>query len=146
VFPFLAIFVTANLFRERAWVEKASRDQVMFALLAASVAMMPVAFVVHSAIERQVIGERMDPYRMVAEAGLQQALVLIGGRVGTVRSMAAFDLTRNDAAHEASVLYGLDQGAPGHCGPQARIAGRTTYLYAWDLTASRGVLRRLECP
>jgi len=145
-FPFLAVFVAANVFREGEFAAKARRDQVLFALLAVSVALMPIGFAVHAAVERQVIGERMDPYRMVAEAGLQQALVLIGGRVGTVRSMAAFDLTRNDAAHKASVLYGLDQGAPAHCGPQARIAGRTTYLYAWDLAASRGRLRRLECP
>ena len=146
VFPFLAIFVAANVFRERAFVEKARRDQVLFALLVVSMALMPIRFAVHAAVERQVIRERSDPYRMVAAAGLEHALVLIAGRVGTVRSMAAFDLTRNGFTNEGSVLYGLDQGAPAHCAPRARIAGRTTYLYAWDPAASRGVLRRLACP
>jgi hypothetical protein len=107
---------------------------------------MPLAFAAHAAVERQVIRERMDPYSMAAAAGLQQALVLIGGRVGTARSMAAFDLTRNDVGHRARVLYGLDEGAPAHCAPHARIAGRTTYLDAWDAAASRGALRRLHCP
>ena len=146
VFPFLAIFVTANVFRERAWIEKARRDQVIFALLVVSVALMPVAFVVHAAIERQVVYERSDPYRMTAAAGLHDALVLIAGRVGSRRSMAALDLTRNGVAHDGSVLYGLDHGAPAHCAPPARLAGRTTYLYAWDAAAARGRLRRLECP
>ena len=145
-FPCLAIFVAANVFREGEFGAKARRDQRLFALLAASMALMPIAFAAHAAVESQVIRERMDPYRMVAAARLQQALVLIGGRVGTVRSMAAFDLTRNDLAHQGSVLYGLDEGAPAHCAPRARIAGRTIYLYAWDLAASRGVLRRLQCP
>ena len=50
----------------------------------------------------------MDPYASVASAGLDRALVLIDGRVGTERSMAARDLTRNgiDAASRP-VLYGL---------------------------------------
>ena len=145
-FPFLAIFVAANVFRAHAFAAHARRDQGLFAALAVSVALMPVVFVAHAAIERQVVRERMDPYRMAAAAGLQRALVLIGGRVGTVRSMAAFDLTRNDLGHEGSVLYGLDEGAPAHCAPGARLAGRTTYLYAWDAAASRGTLRRLQCP
>ena len=145
-FPFLAIFVAANVFREGEFAAKARRAQGLFALLAVSVALMPIAFAAHAAVERQVIRERMDPYRMVADARLQHALVLIGGRVGTVRSMAAFDLTRNAVGHDGSVLYGLDEGAPAHCAPGARLAGRTTYLYAWDAAASRGTLRRLQCP
>jgi Dolichyl-phosphate-mannose-protein mannosyltransferase len=145
-FPFLALFVAANVFRADEFGANARRDQGLFALVAVSVALMPLAFTAHAVVERQVIRERMDPYRMAAAAGLQQALVLIGGRVGTARSMAAFDLTRNDLAHESSVLYGLDAGAPAHCAPGVRIAGRTTYLYAWNLATSRGVLRRLQCP
>ncbi len=145
-FPFLALFVAANVFREDGFMSKGRRDQTLFALLAVSLALMPIGFAIHAGVERQVIRERMDPYRMAVAAGLQDALVLIGGRVGTARSMAAFDLTRNDLAHQGRVLYGLDEGAPAHCRPAARIAGRTTYLYAWDRAASRGSLRRLDCP
>ncbi len=83
---------------------------------------------------------------MAAAAGLHDALVLISGRVGTVRSMAASDLTRNAVGHQASVLYGLDLGEAERCAPTARVPGRTTYLYAWDRLASRGSLRPLVCP
>lgn len=146
MFPFLAIFVAANVFRESEFGAKTRRDQVIFAWLAVSVALMPLGFVAHAAVERQVILERSDPYRMAKAAGLKHALVLIGGRVGTARSMAAFDLTRNGFTNDGTVLYGLDRGVPAHCAPQARLAGRTTYLYAWDVAGSRGVLRRLHCP
>jgi len=72
--------------------------------------------------------------------------VLIGGRVGTRRSMAAFDLTRNDAGPQASVLYGLDLGDAERCAAAARLPERTTYLYTWDWQASRGSLQPLICP
>jgi hypothetical protein len=146
VSPFVVLFVAASAFREAHFADKARRDRVLFALLAASVAVTPVVFVAHAVVERQVISERMDPYRMAAEAGLQHALVLIGGRVGTRRSMAARDLTRNGLGDDRSVLYGLDRGEAEHCAPPAGLPGRTTYLYAWDTAASHGVLRRLECP
>ena len=144
-FPFVALFVAANVFREREFSEKPPRDQWLFALLAVSVMVMPLWFLTHAAVERQVIRERMDPYTMAAAAGLHDALVLISGRVGTARSMAAFDLTRNAVGHQASVLYGLDLGEAEHCAPTARVPGRTTYLYAWDRLASRGSLRPLVC-
>ena len=107
---------------------------------------MPLSFMTHAAVERKVIRERMDPYTMAAAAGLHDALVLIGGRVGTARSMAASDLTRNALGHQASVLYGLDPGEGKRCAPAARVPGRTTYLYAWDWVNSRGSLRLLVCP
>ena len=146
VFPFLTLFVVANAFRERHFFEKSRRDRVLFAVLTLSVAMTPVSFLAHAAIERQVVRERMDPYTRVADAGLSQALVLIAGRVGTMRSMAARDLTRNGIEHRASVIYGLDPGETERCGPHARLPGRTTYLYYWDRAASRGVLRPVTCP
>jgi len=145
-FPFAALFVAANVFREPQFTEKRPRDQWLFALLALSVMVMPLWFWKHAAVERRVIRERMDPYTMAAAAGLRDALVLIDGRVGTARSMAASDLTRNPVGHRASVLYGLDPGKDKHCGPTARVPGRTTYLYTWDWLAARGSLRLLVCP
>ena len=76
-FPFVALFVAANVFREREFSEKPPRDQWLFALLAVSVMVMPLWFLTHAAVERQVIRERMDPYTMAAAAGLHDALVLI---------------------------------------------------------------------
>jgi hypothetical protein len=88
----------------------------------------------------------MDPFLLARQAGLQGALVLIGGRVGSRRSMAAFDLTRNGIDYSGSVLYGLDPGEAGHCAPGARLPGRTTYLYRWDHAEGDGDLRPLSCP
>ncbi len=146
VFPFLAIFAAAHLVREATFADKTRRDRWFFAAAVVSVALMPVALVGHAVIERRVIVERTDPFRLAAAAGLTNALVLIGGRVGTKRSMAAGDLTRNDLGTSAGVLYGLDRGQTANCALQTRMAGRPTYLYSWDRPASRGSLRQLRCP
>ena len=46
-FPFAALFVAANVFREREFSEKPPRDRWLFALLAVSVMVMPA--LVHDA-------------------------------------------------------------------------------------------------
>jgi hypothetical protein len=145
-FLFAALFVAANVFREPGFFEKSRRDRWLFALLTVSVMVMPLSFSMHAVVERKVIRERMDPYTMAAAAGLRDALVLVSGRVGTARSMAALDLTRNPVDHQASVLYGVDPGEDKRCAPTARLPGRTTYLYAWDPLTSRGSLLPVVCP
>ena len=123
-FLFLALFVAANVFRGGTLARRSrAATACSSAGLAASVAAMPVSFVVHAVIEREVIRERMDPFTHGAAPGLRQALVLIGGRVGTARSMAAFDLTRNGIDYSGSVLYGLDLGEAEHCAPTRTAAG-----------------------
>jgi hypothetical protein len=72
-------------------------------------------------------------------------VVLIGGRIGSVRSIAATDLTRNGIDYDGSVLYGLDLGDEQHCGRMQRLPGRQPYLYAWDHLNSAGVLTPLRC-
>ncbi len=142
-FPFLAIFTAASLFRERAFGEKALRDRRAFALMAASVAVMPLSFAMHAFIEHRVISERRDPYNMAA--GLTDALVLIGGRVGTERSMGALDLTRNGIEHSGTVLYGLDISEEANCRLQAAYPTRELYRYTWNTAERRGVLTRVSC-
>lgn len=145
-FLLLVPFVAANVFRRPSLAGAPRRDRVVFGAVAASVALMPVSFAVHAVLEREVIRERTDLYADARAAGLKNALVLIGGRVGTDRSMAAQDLTRNGIDYGGSVLYGLDPGPGAHCAPAARLPGRTTYLYVWDQAAEDGALRRLSCP
>ena len=144
VFLFLAVFVAGHLFRSGALQSKAQR--LLFALTAASVAVMPVSFIRNAIIERHVIRERKDPFTQVAAADLPPALVLIGGRVGTARSMAALDLTRNGIGYDGRVLYGLDLGEAEHCAPATRLPGRTTYLYVWDHARAVGHLLPAVCP
>jgi hypothetical protein len=145
VFLFLVVVVAARLVDEPVFALKARRDRLVFVAMAASVALMPVAMVLHADHEQEVIEERMDPFRAARRSRLRNALVLISGRVGSERSMAAEDLTRNDVAHRAPVLFGRDLGVPGTCGPGESIPGRQTYLYRWDPTLGRGILRPIVC-
>lgn len=146
VFPFLVLFVTANLFREPAFALKATPDRYVFALMAASVAFLPLSLVVHASVERRVIEERTDPYTSAQEARLQNAIVLIGGRIGTERSIDARDLTRNGITPTSTVLYGLDVSPVANCGLRAHYPGRQFYLYYWDRSRNDGVLEPLVCP
>lgn len=145
-FLFVALFVTANLFREPRFADKGRRDRVIFGLMAASIAVMPVWFAAHAVIEHDVIVERSDPFRTVDEAKIRNALVLIGGRVGTDRSMSAKDLTRNGTDWRGSVLYGLDVGPQENCTLARAYADRSIYLYVWDRPRNRGVLQPVVCP
>jgi hypothetical protein len=145
VFLFLVVFVAGHLFRPGAPTVTGAH-RVLFGLTVVSVALMPISFAGHAVIEQQVIRERMDPFTQAAAANLPPSLVLIGGRVGTRRSMAALDLTRNGIDHAGRVLFGLDLGEGSHCAPAASLPDRTTYLYVWDHARSVGLLRPLACP
>ena len=98
VFLFLVVFVAGHLFRPGALTLTASQ-RLLFALTVVSVALMPFSFAGHAVIEQHVIRERMDPFTRAATANLPPALVLIGGRVGSARSMSA---TRSHAQRHRS--------------------------------------------
>lgn len=144
-FPFLAIFTAASVFKESSFDRKSIGDRRAFALLAASLLLVPLSFAAHAFIEHRVIAERLDPYKMAAAAGLTDALVLIRGRVGTTRSMGPLDLTRNGTDHDGGVLYGLDMGPEENCRVHDGYPERTLYQYSWDVAARRGVLTPVTC-
>jgi len=144
--PFMAVFVAGSLFSGPRLDGRPRRDRVLFGLLAASLAAMPVSFAAHAAIEHRVIRERTDPYAAVAAAGFDRALVLIEGRVGSVRSMAGYDLTRNgiDAAGRP-VLYGLHLDVASSCAAAAQFPDRPPQVYRWVRDQARGELSPLRC-
>jgi hypothetical protein len=144
-FLFAVLFVVANIFQTRDLAAAPARDRWTFALLMASVLVMPVSFVLHARTEHRVIVERMDPYVQVAAAGLRDALVLIGDRVGSTRSIAPSDLTRNGIDPGGPVLYGLDQGDDRPCDWARRVPDRRLYLYVWDHASGSGGLTPLQC-
>ena len=137
----MAVFVAANLFGGARLEERPRRERALFGMIAVSVAIMPLAFVAHTLTEQRVIRERMDPYTMASAAGAARALVLIHGRVGSMRSMAAEDLTRNGIDYDAGVLYGLDPGEGGRCGIADRFSDRVAFL---STLASRQGARRAD--
>jgi hypothetical protein len=144
-FPFLAIFVVAHVFREPAFAEKPAASRRLFSMLAASVAVLPVLFLVHVVIERRVVSERMNPFQMSASAHLAPAMVFIRGRVGTTRSMAATDLTRNGIAYSDPVLFAIDLGPDDNCRALAQYSGRTGYTYRWNVDTRDGSLEPFSC-
>jgi hypothetical protein len=144
VFPFLVIFVAGNVFRTSVLDGAPGRQRWSFALLALSVAVMPLTFAVHAARERHVIEERMDPYRTAERAGLQNAVMFMSGRVGTSRSIAAEDLTRHGIDTSGPVVYALDTSPAANCQVAAGL-GRTPYVYGWDWERATSVLTRLSC-
>ena len=144
-FLFMATFVAGNLFTRPQLAERPGRERILFGMLAASVAAMPVSFAAHAVIERRVIVERMDPYSRVAAAGVERALVLIDGRVGTERSMAAYDLTRNGIDGGGPLLYGQHLDEAASCAATARFPESAAYVYRWDRAARRGDLSPLNC-
>jgi hypothetical protein len=146
VFLFLVVFTAASLFRAPSLAVARRRDRILFGLLTASVAALPFSFAAHAVIEHEVIRERMDPYLEARENNLRDALVLVSGRVGNDRSMAATDLTRNGIDYRASILYGVDPGDAARCAAISRVPGRTAYLYVWDEGADDGELWPVSCP
>jgi hypothetical protein len=142
---FMVIFVAGNLLRTASLAGRPVVEAWLFGLAVVSILLQPVSFAIHASVERQVIVERMDPFRQVEAAGLSAALVLIADRVGTRRSIAAADLTRNGIEPTRPVLYALDQGDDRPCRWAAEVPGRRAYSYVWDHAASRGLLRPLTC-
>jgi hypothetical protein len=144
-FPFLVIFTVAALFREERLDLKDPPGRRLFAAMAASALAIPLMLAIHAGIERQVIGERTDLFRTVAAANLTHAIVVLSGRVGTRRSMAALDLTRNGIDYDGPVLYALDRGRVENCRLRLRFGRRQIYQYTWSPASRRGVLAPVRC-
>lgn len=145
VYLFMVVFVAANVFREPDLASASKADRRLFGLLLASVLAMPVSFAVHAVIERQVIVERMDPFTQAERTKLRDALVLIYDRVGSARSIAAADLTRNGIDYQGPVLWGLYPAGDRPCDWTRQVPGRRPYSYVWDPAASKGTLTPLAC-
>lgn len=142
---FMVTFVAANLVRTTSLAGRPPYEAWLFGLAVLSILIQPVSFAVHAIVERQVIVERMDPFKQAEAAGLSAALVLIADRVGSKRSMAAADLTRNGIEPGQPVLYGLDQGDDRPCEWARQVPGRRPYFYVWDHASAKGSLRPLAC-
>ncbi len=144
-FLFMVVFVAANLVRSGDLRGRSRTERVVLAGVVLSVLAMPLVFGVHAVVERRVIRERMDVFERAGEAG-GWALVLIDGRVGTARSMAARDLSRNGITYDAPVLYGIALSEAENCAAAAAHQGRAAFVYRWDRAAARGTFTRLACP
>lgn len=143
---FLVVFVAANLFRTDSLAQGERATRVLFAAMAASVAITPLLLGAHAWQVRTIIRERSDLFASVEANHLRNAVVLLNGRIGTVRSMDARDLTRNGIDYTGSVLFALDRGHDENCRLAQALDGRSFYVYAWDRLRGFGQLSPLHCP
>ena len=141
---FAVLFTTANLFAERHFQDKGRRERWAWLAAAASVAFVPVLMAVHLEAAGGIVRERRAPYLAAAAARLDNAVVLLSGRIGTRRSIDARDLTRNDFAFKNRVLFALDLGVPT-CEVAAAFPGRSLYRYSWNSRARQSELTPLRC-
>ena len=139
---FAILFTTANLFAERNFEEKGQPERRAWLAVAASVALVPVLMAVHLEAAGAIVRERQDPY--AAAAKLDNAVMLLSGRIGTRRSMDARDLTRNDFGYTNRVLFAVDLGV-SNCAVAAAFPGRALYRYTWNVEARHGELTALHC-
>jgi hypothetical protein len=144
-FLFATVFVVGQLFRRESLAGAPRRDRRAFGFFAVSLLALPVQFAAHAVIEERVIRERLDPFGMVREAGLHDAVVFMDGRIGTARPMYARDLTRNGLTYDGSVLYANDEGALANCEVMTHYPGRTAYRYVWDVGRRQGALSTISC-
>jgi hypothetical protein len=145
-FLFLALFVTAQLFRDQPFASRPATDRALFGGLVVSVAVLPIALVTHAVIEHRVVDERSDVYSQAMALGTAPALVLIGGRVGSVRSMGPADLTRNGLTAATPVLFAVDPGGAHRCAAGARLHRQRVFTYVWDDRRASGTLAPVPCP
>jgi hypothetical protein len=143
-FPFLALAVAACVFEGDRLVGAGARAR--FAALAGSLALVPVSLVGLATLEHRVIVERQDPFRQAQAAGLDHALVLIHGRVGSLRSIDGRDLTRNGLVVDGPVLFATDPGDDEACRLNAAHYQRAVYRYSWDPVQRGGRLQPVACP
>ncbi|HEX5931210.1 MAG TPA: hypothetical protein VFY74_05605 [Methyloceanibacter sp.] len=80
--------------------------------------------------EHRVVVERQDVYRQAEKEGLDNAIVIVASKVGTIRPMPPGDLIRNGLhIGEQKVLYARNRGARNQ-ELLAHFPGREVYFYS----------------
>jgi hypothetical protein len=80
--------------------------------------------------EHRVVVERQDVYAQAKRAGLNNAIVIIAGHVGAIRTMPPQDLVRNELhIGEQKIIYALDLGVRNEK-LTSQFPGRSVYVYS----------------
>jgi hypothetical protein len=141
--PFVLLPASWLVLKEPGWGAKTPRARWLFYLYAVSVLLSVPVFARQAWLARTIVFERTDLYRVVDEARLSNAVVIVSTRTGTRWSMAATDHTRNWGRYEGPVIYALDLG-PENRRLLDAFPGRSAYVYAYDPAVSRGSLTRVR--
>ena len=141
--PFVMLPAAWIAVKERSWREKTNRGRWYFYLFALSVLLAIPAVVWQTRNTHAIVYERTDLYRVVENARLSRAIVLVATPTGTRWPMAATDHTRNWGRYDGRVLFALDRG-----GENGRLMDaypdRACYRYTYDPVTGSGRLERLR--
>lgn len=131
--------------RRAAW---APLQAGVAASLAGAVIMAVAAYPALAYQFHRIVTERMEPFDLVADARLSNAIVIIGSRTGSAFPMWMYspDLTRNGIDFSGSVVYAND--VPGRsCALARAFPGRSFYRYGLDDNRYPGQLHPISpCP
>lgn len=140
-FPFLVLFVTAKVFKEKDYSEKTNFAKFLFFLFILSLILSLPITVMHIAEERKVIWERRDLYRLVENKKIKNAVIFIKTGTGTHRPMSIGDLARNNTDFSNSVLYARDLGKDNK--KLMRFYPEKNYfIYSYQKESSKGILKK----
>lgn len=101
-FPFLVAFVVVKALRQDHWWGRALLVTGML------FAFIKIPFITDR--EHTIVNERMDIYDKVAEAKIENAVILVRSATSVIRPMYPPNLVRNDKHYNNDVLYALDLG------------------------------------
>jgi hypothetical protein len=138
----LTIFTVGWIFRAETYAALTRAERRAFAAFAVGVLVSVPALLYHAWVEHRVILERGEPYRLVAEARLTNAMIFLEGRIGATRSMDVRDLTRNGLDYSRPVWYVLDLGAE-NARLRRSAPAKAAYRYEYDRLTARGRLAGL---
>lgn len=140
--PFVVLAVAAAVTKEPRYEDKPPGARLACYALVLSLAACVPLLAMSAATEGRVVSERREPYRLAAEQRLDHAIVFVATSAGWTRPMSALDLTRNDPAFTARVLYAHDLG-PRNAELMAAYPDRAFYRYRFDRATRRGSLDAL---
>jgi 4-amino-4-deoxy-L-arabinose transferase-like glycosyltransferase len=139
-YPFVILSVVSNL--DFALKEKVLRDfLVVIFCLGFFVGALAIPSI--GVQEHEVIFERMDIYRQVKEANIDNAIIFVGDKTGVRRPMSRGDLRRNGISLKGSVLYAKDIG-PRNVELKKYFPQKAFYLYSREEHRVDGAVSRVK--
>lgn len=143
-FPFLTLFIVSETFKKGSYGEMKRPERFYFFLFLIgfiiNLAMIPY----HFTIERRVIWERMDPYRLVKKKNVRNAIVFLKSGAGQLRYMVAMDMARNDIGFTNDVLYAYDRGPEENKRLESYYKGKECWFYYYDRASGVGSLKKAK--
>jgi 4-amino-4-deoxy-L-arabinose transferase-like glycosyltransferase len=133
--PFMIIFVVRRV------LDSAARWPMALFVAGVIYGIVKMPFIMQR--EHRIVSERVDLYKVVEEANVDNAVILVTTHTGVMRPMGMLDLTRNGITWDGDVIYALDKG------PENRelfqyYPARSFYRYVRDHEIVEGELIRLK--